>query len=111
MVCMVSRQGRQLQRYSKAGSRIVVGYVPTLVWFGRWVDGEMGGVVGVSDAEWRSCCRCIPYKFNAGGGGNRHDDVGTSMEVLVVSSPKGNGLLFPKVCKRNGFTSTCIILC
>ncbi|CAL9150059.1 unnamed protein product [Musa hybrid cultivar] len=91
MVCMVSRQGRQLQRYSKAGSRIVVGYVPTLVWFGRWVDGEMGGVVGVSDAEWRSCCRCIPYKFNRG-----YDDVGTSMEVLVVSSPKGNGLLFPK---------------
>lgn len=105
MVCMVSRQGRQLQRYSKAGSRIVVGYVPTVVWFGRWVDGEMGGVVGVSDAEWRSCCRCIPYKFNRG-----YDDVGTSMEVLVVSSPKGNGLLFPKVCKRNGFTSTCIIL-
>ncbi|CAL9039953.1 unnamed protein product [Musa banksii] len=91
MVCMVSRQGRQLQRYSKAGSRIVVGYVPTVVWFGRWVDGEMGGVVGVSDAEWRSCCRCIPYKFNRG-----YDDVGTSMEVLVVSSPKGNGLLFPK---------------
>ncbi|CAD5165900.1 nudix hydrolase 17, mitochondrial-like [Musa acuminata AAA Group] len=59
MVCMVSRQGRQLQRYSKAGSRIVVG--------------------------------CIPYKFNRG-----YDDVGTSMEVLVVSSPKGNGLLFPK---------------
>ncbi|CAL9131435.1 unnamed protein product [Musa textilis] len=98
MVCMVSRQGRQLQRYSKTGSRIVVGYVATLVWFGRWIDGEMGGVVGVSDAEWRSCCRCIPYKFNAGGGGgnNRDVDVGTSMEVLVVSSPKGNGLLFPK---------------
>ncbi|KAJ8492158.1 hypothetical protein OPV22_013879 [Ensete ventricosum] len=65
MVSMVSRQGRQLQRYSKTGSRIVVG--------------------------------CIPYKFNAGGrGGIRDDDIGTLMEVLVVSSPKGNGLLFPK---------------
>ncbi|RWV80280.1 hypothetical protein GW17_00058475 [Ensete ventricosum] len=110
MVSMVSRQGRQLQRYSKTGSRIVVGYVVTLVWFGRWVDGEMGGVVGVSDTEWRSCCRCIPYKFNAGGrGGIRDDDIGTLMEVLVVSSPKGNGLLFPKVCEHNGFTSICII--
>ncbi|RRT37077.1 hypothetical protein B296_00040480 [Ensete ventricosum] len=107
MVSMVSRQGRQLQRYSKTGSRIVVGYVVTLVWFGRWVDGEMGGVVGVSDTEWRSCCRCIPYKFNAGG--IRDDDIGTLMEVLVVSSPKGNGLLFPKVCEHNGFTSICII--
>ncbi|WOK93158.1 hypothetical protein Cni_G01851 [Canna indica] len=58
MVCMVSRQGRELQRYSKSGSRLVVG--------------------------------CIPYKFNPG------EELEKSMEVLVVSSPKGNGLLFPK---------------
>ncbi|CAL9167516.1 unnamed protein product [Musa hybrid cultivar] len=62
MVCMVSRQGRQLQRYSKSGSRLVVG--------------------------------CIPYKYNPGDGGG--EDLDRSMEVLVISSPKGNGLLFPK---------------
>ncbi|URD78014.1 Nudix hydrolase [Musa troglodytarum] len=63
MASLVSRQGRQLQRYSKTGSRLVVG--------------------------------CIPYKFNTRGGGD-DDDLHGSMEVLVISSPKGNGLLFPK---------------
>ncbi|URD74816.1 Nudix hydrolase [Musa troglodytarum] len=59
MVSLVSRQGRQLQRYTKSGGRLVVG--------------------------------CIPYKFCPGGEG-----LDKSMEVLVISSPKGNGLLFPK---------------
>ncbi|XP_074579448.1 nudix hydrolase 17, mitochondrial-like [Curcuma longa] len=58
MVTLVSRQGRQLQRYSKNGSRLVVG--------------------------------CIPYKFNSG------EEADKSVEVLVVSSPKGNGVVFPK---------------
>ncbi|XP_074570747.1 nudix hydrolase 17, mitochondrial-like [Curcuma longa] len=58
MVMLAARQGRQLQRYSKTGSRLVVG--------------------------------CIPYKFNHG------EELDKSVEVLVISSPKGNGLLFPK---------------
>ncbi|XP_074572338.1 nudix hydrolase 17, mitochondrial-like [Curcuma longa] len=58
MAILVSRWGRQFQRYSKAGNRLVVG--------------------------------CIPYKFNPG------EELDKSVEVLVISSPKGNGLLFPK---------------
>lgn len=59
-----------------------------------------GGVSGVCLMEkWvRLSRRCIPYKFNTGGGG---DDLHGSMEVLVISSPKGNGLLFPKVWNRS----------
>ncbi|WOL11618.1 hypothetical protein Cni_G20382 [Canna indica] len=62
MVCLTSRQGRQFQRYSKSGSRLVVG--------------------------------CIPYKFTGASAGAGELD--KSMKVLVISSTKGNGLLFPK---------------
>lgn len=62
MVCMVSRQGRELQRKTKSGGRLVVG--------------------------------CIPYKLKEG------EPIGTSIdeaiEVLVISSQKGHGMMFPK---------------
>ncbi|RWV94594.1 hypothetical protein GW17_00042851 [Ensete ventricosum] len=73
MVSSVSRQGRQLQRYTKSGGRLVVGYVGLVLLLRNRTE------------------ECIPYKFRPGGEG--HDK---SMEVLVISSPKGNGLLFPK---------------
>lgn len=60
MVALVSRQGRQLQRYSTNGRRLVVG--------------------------------CIPYKLNKQCSSDRIAD----MEVLVVSSQKGYGMMFPK---------------
>ncbi|KAG1334878.1 nudix hydrolase 17, mitochondrial [Cocos nucifera] len=62
MVSSVSRQGRQLQRYSRSGSRLVVG--------------------------------CIPYKFNIDNPCG--DDLDQVMEVLVISSQKGYGMMFPK---------------
>ncbi|KAJ6805455.1 nudix hydrolase 18, mitochondrial-like [Iris pallida] len=62
MVSLVSRQGRQLQRYSNSGRRLVVG--------------------------------CIPYKFNMDN--PCKSDLPQAMEVLVVSSQKGCGMMFPK---------------
>ncbi|KAJ1698855.1 hypothetical protein LUZ63_007367 [Rhynchospora breviuscula] len=62
MVCMVSRQGRELQRYNKAGGRVVVG--------------------------------CIPYKLKEDiPVGSRIDQ---AIEVLVITSQKGHGMMFPK---------------
>lgn len=63
MVALVSREGRQLQRYSNSGRRLVVG--------------------------------CIPYKFNMDNPCNS-DAIVQAMEVLVVSSQKGCGMMFPK---------------
>ncbi|KAJ9147254.1 hypothetical protein P3X46_029432 [Hevea brasiliensis] len=62
VVALVSRTGRHLQRYTKAGCRQVVG--------------------------------CIPYKYKNG----KRDflDIEEALEVLVISSQKGKGLLFPK---------------
>ncbi|GAB4828724.1 Nudix hydrolase 17, mitochondrial [Ancistrocladus abbreviatus] len=63
MVIMVSRTGRQLQRYDPRGRRLVVG--------------------------------CIPYRFKSSskiGKGNVNEEV----EVLVISSQKGQGMFFPK---------------
>ncbi|BAF09952.1 nudix hydrolase 21, chloroplastic [Oryza sativa Japonica Group] len=54
MAVLVARQGRELQRYTSAGGRIVVG--------------------------------CIPYRVRSGG----------EMEVLVITSQKGHGMMFPK---------------
>ncbi|XP_074569099.1 nudix hydrolase 17, mitochondrial-like [Curcuma longa] len=54
---MASRQGRQLQRYSKSGRRLVVG--------------------------------CIPYKFDL-------SDDEPSVQVLIITSSKGNGFMLPK---------------
>ncbi|XP_072991663.1 nudix hydrolase 18, mitochondrial-like [Typha latifolia] len=62
VVSLVSRQGRQLQRYSSNGSRLVVG--------------------------------CIPYKLEVEN--SCVDDLDKAVEVLVISSQKGNGMLFPK---------------
>lgn len=61
MVSLAARQGRQLQRYSSSGGRLVVG--------------------------------SIPYKFDANCSSN---DLLRSMEVLVISSQKGYGMMFPK---------------
>ncbi|KAI6691449.1 hypothetical protein NL676_028277 [Syzygium grande] len=60
---LVSRTGRHLQRYSKHGSRQVVG--------------------------------CIPYRYKSRDGGSLVGE--KEVEVLVISSQKGKGLLFPKV--------------
>uniref|UniRef100_A0A0D9VKP4 Nudix hydrolase domain-containing protein n=1 Tax=Leersia perrieri TaxID=77586 RepID=A0A0D9VKP4_9ORYZ len=57
MAVMVARQGRELQRYTSTGGRIVVG--------------------------------CIPYRM-------RRDGDGSEMEVLVITSQKGHGMMFPK---------------
>ncbi|GAB4840444.1 Nudix hydrolase 17, mitochondrial [Ancistrocladus abbreviatus] len=62
MVILVSRTGRQLQRYNTKGRRLVVG--------------------------------CIPYRFRSGSRGQ--DDVNGEVEVLVITSQKGQGMLFPK---------------
>ncbi|XP_038986089.1 nudix hydrolase 17, mitochondrial-like [Phoenix dactylifera] len=62
MVSLVSRQGRQLQRYNRSGCRLVVG--------------------------------CIPYKFIIDKPCS--DDLDQAVEVLVISSQKGYGMMFPK---------------
>lgn len=59
---MVSRQGRELQRYTTTGGRVVVG--------------------------------CIPYKLKEGNLIGSHID--QAIEVLVISSQKGHGMMFPK---------------
>lgn len=61
MVCLVSRTGRHLQKYSK-GRRVVVG--------------------------------CIPYRYKNGNNDIYDDDY--ELEVLVVSSQKGQRMMFPK---------------
>ncbi|XP_031121724.1 nudix hydrolase 17, mitochondrial [Ipomoea triloba] len=53
VVCMVSRTGRNLQRYNK-GQRLVVG--------------------------------CIPYRYT----------INDELEVLMISSQKGQAMMFPK---------------
>uniref|UniRef100_A0A2N9HB29 Nudix hydrolase domain-containing protein n=1 Tax=Fagus sylvatica TaxID=28930 RepID=A0A2N9HB29_FAGSY len=60
MVCIVSRTGRELQRYNNLGCRQVVG--------------------------------CIPYRYKNGSDGK----ISNELEVLMISSQKGQGLLFPK---------------
>ncbi|XP_057961785.1 nudix hydrolase 18, mitochondrial [Malania oleifera] len=60
MVGLVSRTGRQLQRYNM-GRRQVVG--------------------------------CIPYRYTNGSEGTPFHEL---LEVLVISSQKGHGILFPK---------------
>ncbi|XP_042504178.1 nudix hydrolase 18, mitochondrial-like [Macadamia integrifolia] len=67
MVSLVSRTGRNLQRY-REGRRIVVG--------------------------------CVPYRYKNGKhpsceSTNTIDDEG-ELEILVISSQKGHGMLFPK---------------
>ncbi|XP_043703519.1 nudix hydrolase 18, mitochondrial-like [Telopea speciosissima] len=67
MVSLVSRTGRHLQRY-KDGRRLVVG--------------------------------CIPYRYKNGedpscDSSNTIDDEG-ELEILVITSQKGQGMLFPK---------------
>ncbi|KAF5450333.1 hypothetical protein F2P56_030693 [Juglans regia] len=61
MACLVSRTGRESQRYNNLGCRQVAG--------------------------------CIPYRYKNGSDGNTID---TELEVLVISSQKGQGLTFPK---------------
>ncbi|EXC16428.1 Nudix hydrolase 17 [Morus notabilis] len=60
MTCVVSRTGRELQRYNHMGRRQVVG--------------------------------CIPYRYKNGNDGAMCNE----LEVLVISSQKGQGLMFPK---------------
>nr|AFK40406.1 unknown [Lotus japonicus] len=60
-IALVSRTGRELQRY-REGRRQVVG--------------------------------CIPYRFKVGEKASLNDS--GELEVLVISSQKGKGLLFPK---------------
>lgn len=40
-------------------------------------------------------CRCIPYRYKIEEDGTTTND----MEVLLISSQKGQGLMFPKVIK------------
>ncbi|KAL3735672.1 hypothetical protein ACJRO7_024751 [Eucalyptus globulus] len=61
---LVSRTGRHLQRYSKQGSRQVVG--------------------------------CIPYRYKSREDDSLAGEEEDEVEVLVISSQKGKGLLFPK---------------
>ncbi|KAF2316830.1 hypothetical protein GH714_042171 [Hevea brasiliensis] len=60
MACLVSRSGRELQRYDNQGRRQVVG--------------------------------CIPYRFKNCIDGS----IGDALEVLVITSQKGQGMMFPK---------------
>lgn len=60
MSCLVSRTGRELQRYNKTGCRQVVG--------------------------------CIPYRYKNGS----DDTIDNELEVLMISSQKGQKLMFPK---------------
>ncbi|KAJ0988642.1 hypothetical protein J5N97_006998 [Dioscorea zingiberensis] len=62
MASLVSRQGRQFQRYNTSGRRLVVG--------------------------------CIPYKLNVNKPST--EGVDKRVEVLVISSQKGYGMMFPK---------------
>ncbi|PKA61322.1 Nudix hydrolase 18, mitochondrial [Apostasia shenzhenica] len=61
-ITVVARQGRQLQRYTSCGRRLVVG--------------------------------CIPYKLNMDDPST--DEIDKAMQVLVISSQKGHGMMFPK---------------
>ncbi|KAJ3675639.1 hypothetical protein LUZ60_004681 [Juncus effusus] len=61
-MAMVSRQGRELQRYTSSGGRIVVG--------------------------------CVPYRINEKYSSS--DDIEKTVEILVISSQKGHGMMFPK---------------
>lgn len=45
----------------------------------------------------RTICRCIPYRYKSREKGSLVGEAGEEVEVLVISSQKGKGLLFPKV--------------
>ncbi|XP_020586132.1 nudix hydrolase 4-like [Phalaenopsis equestris] len=62
MSMMIARQGRELQRYTSCGKRLVVG--------------------------------CIPYKLKKDGPFMVGMD--KMVQVLVISSQKGHGMMFPK---------------
>ncbi|XP_062109469.1 nudix hydrolase 17, mitochondrial isoform X2 [Humulus lupulus] len=61
MTCVVSRTGRELQRYNNMGCRQVVG-----------------------------------YKNENNGDSSSIDNTSNELEVLVISSQKGQGFMFPK---------------
>ncbi|XP_065854882.1 nudix hydrolase 18, mitochondrial-like [Euphorbia lathyris] len=67
MVCLVSRSGRDLQRYDNQGRRQVVGCIP------------------------------YRFKNNYNSDGDEHEHEHEELEVLVITSQKGGqGIMFPK---------------
>ncbi|KAF1863867.1 hypothetical protein Lal_00030988 [Lupinus albus] len=78
VVAMVSRTGRELQRYRK-GRRQVVG---------------LSFIISMATKRFPIVPRCIPYRYK--------NDVQTSLEsleelqVLIITSKKGKAMLFPK---------------
>ncbi|KAG6779073.1 hypothetical protein POTOM_015440 [Populus tomentosa] len=76
---LVSRTGRHLQRYNK-GRRQVVGHLKPLV------SPVMVGLSMMGGHDWLPC---IPYRYTKGKGED-------GLQVLVISSQKGKGMLFPK---------------
>ncbi|KAF0910954.1 hypothetical protein E2562_005345 [Oryza meyeriana var. granulata] len=42
------------------------------------------------------CCRCIPFRYRASNDETSHDEQKKRVEVLMINSQSGPGLLFPK---------------
>lgn len=82
-----AREGRQHQRYSPAGERLVAGYALVCV-------------VGVQSTRPR-CSRCIPYRVNTKAAPTIND-----AQVLLVSSRGGKAWSFPKVCHAHATQAT-----
>ncbi|KAG4400945.1 hypothetical protein GLYMA_07G168600v4 [Glycine max] len=93
MACLMSRTGREMQRYNSSGGRQVVGGTRA---FSMAALSDKLAFCLVSAClvtvapklfQW-----CIPYRYKEDNDGN----VSNELEVLVVSSQKGQALMFPK---------------
>ena len=54
--------------------------------------------------QWHAFCRCIPFRYIKDG----NSESGKVVQVLMISSSSGPGLLFPKVHSKCTFFSLLI---
>ncbi|KAG4400946.1 hypothetical protein JHK82_018891 [Glycine max] len=95
MACLMSRTGREMQRYNSSGGRQVVGDSGTRAFSMAALSDKLAFclvsaclvTVAPKLFQW-----CIPYRYKEDNDGN----VSNELEVLVVSSQKGQALMFPK---------------
>ena len=83
-----ARTGRDLQRYSTDGERLLAGCVP----HNGKPSSSLPAFLHQLQLHTNLCCRrCIPVRTRSAADGVE------GVEVLLVSSRGGKGLVFPKV--------------
>ena len=95
-----ARQGREMQRYSQDGARLVAGYVATpgcLPVGARFRQCQNIAALKIycRDSILVCCNRCIPVRVSKVNGK-------VEVSVLMITSRGGKGMVFPKVRQRLG---------